>query len=120
MEERETAERPGPRRSLSDCETDALLCDQPLKGVNMAAKIFLNLPVKNLDKSIESFTRLGFTFNAQFTDKIATSMIVSEDIGLPPKWAFRPKSPLSPAPRPASDLRPRGALPFRYSWGEGC
>jgi predicted lactoylglutathione lyase len=46
----------------------------------MATKIFVNLPVKDLDKSIEFFTRLGFTFNPQFTDETATCMIVSEDI----------------------------------------
>ncbi len=46
----------------------------------MATKIFVNLPVKNLNKSIEFFTRLGFSFNAQFTDETATCMIVSEDI----------------------------------------
>jgi uncharacterized protein len=46
----------------------------------MSTKIFVNLPVKNLKKSIEFFTRLGFTFNPQFTDETATCMIVSEDI----------------------------------------
>jgi len=46
----------------------------------MATKIFVNLPVKNLKKSIEFFTKLGFTFNPQFTDETATCMIVSEDI----------------------------------------
>src|SRR5262245_61984236 len=46
----------------------------------MATKIFVNLPVKDLKKSIEFFTKLGFTFNAQFTDETATCMIVSEDI----------------------------------------
>jgi len=46
----------------------------------MATKIFVNLPVKNLNKSIEFFTKLGFTFNPQFTDETATCMIVSEDI----------------------------------------
>ena len=46
----------------------------------MATKIFVNLPVKNLNKSIEFFTRLGFSFNPQFTDETATCMIVSEDI----------------------------------------
>lgn len=46
----------------------------------MATKIFVNLPVKNLKKSIEFFTKLGYTFNAQFTDETATCMIVSEDI----------------------------------------
>ncbi|MBW3586855.1 MAG: hypothetical protein KY448_13725, partial [Cyanobacteria bacterium 0813] len=46
----------------------------------MATKIFMNLPVKNLDRSVEFFTKLGFSFNAEFTDEIATCMVVSEDI----------------------------------------
>ncbi len=46
----------------------------------MATKFFVNLPVKNLNKSIEFFTKLGFCFNAQFTDETATCMIVSEDV----------------------------------------
>jgi predicted lactoylglutathione lyase len=46
----------------------------------MATKIFVNLPVKNLDRSVEFFTQLGFSFNAQFTDETATCMVVSEDI----------------------------------------
>jgi uncharacterized protein len=50
------------------------------KGENMATKIFVNLPVKNLDKSVEFFTKLGFKFEPQFTDETATCMIVSEGI----------------------------------------
>jgi uncharacterized protein len=46
----------------------------------MISKIFVNLPVKNLDKSIAFFTQLGFAFNPQFTDETATCMIVSESI----------------------------------------
>jgi predicted lactoylglutathione lyase len=46
----------------------------------MATKIFVNLPVKNLDHSVAFFTKLGFTFNPQFTNEQATCMIVSEDI----------------------------------------
>ena len=46
----------------------------------MATKIFVNLPVKDLKKSIEFFTKLDFTFNAQFTDETAACMMVSEDI----------------------------------------
>jgi uncharacterized protein len=46
----------------------------------MATKIFVNLPVKSLDKSVEFFTSLGFTFNPNFTDETATCMIVSDDI----------------------------------------
>lgn len=38
----------------------------------MPTKIFVNLPVKDLNKSIELFTKLGFTFNTQFTDENAT------------------------------------------------
>jgi len=46
----------------------------------VATKIFVNLPVKDLNKAIEFFTKLGFSFNPQFTDETATCMIVSEDI----------------------------------------
>jgi uncharacterized protein len=46
----------------------------------MASKIFVNLPVKNLNKSIEFFTKLGFGFNPKFTDETATCMIVTDDI----------------------------------------
>lgn len=46
----------------------------------MATQIFVNLPVKQLDKSIEFFTALGFKFNPQFTNEKATCMIVSDSI----------------------------------------
>jgi len=46
----------------------------------MTTKIVVNLPVKSLNRSVEFFTKLGFTFNPQFTDETATCMIVSEDI----------------------------------------
>ena len=46
----------------------------------MATKIFVNLPVRDLQRSIDFFTKLGFTFNAQFTDATATCMVVSENI----------------------------------------
>lgn len=46
----------------------------------MSRKIFVNLPVKNLKQSIDFFTKLGFSFNPQFTDETATCMIVSDDI----------------------------------------
>jgi uncharacterized protein len=46
----------------------------------MANKIFVNLPVKNLNRSVEFFTKLGFSFDKQFTDETATCMIVSENI----------------------------------------
>ena len=46
----------------------------------MGTKIFVNLPVKDLSKSIEFFTKLGYKFNKQFTSENATSMIIGGDI----------------------------------------
>lgn len=45
-----------------------------------ADKIFVNLPVKDLDKSIAFFSAIGFDFNPQFTNENATCMIISEHI----------------------------------------
>jgi predicted lactoylglutathione lyase len=42
-------------------------------------KLFVNIPVANLQRSIEFFEALGFTFNPQFTDATATCMLVGED-----------------------------------------
>lgn len=44
----------------------------------MPAQIFVNLPVKNLQRSVEFFTALGYTFNPQFTDENATCMIIDD------------------------------------------
>jgi uncharacterized protein len=68
----------------------------------MATKIFVNLPVADLPKSIEFFTRLGYSFNQQFTDETATCMIVAEDIYvmLLTQEKFR-----SFTPHPISDAR---------------
>jgi hypothetical protein len=46
----------------------------------MASQIFVNLPVKDLARSVEFFTKLGYTFDPRFTDANATSMIVGENI----------------------------------------
>jgi len=46
----------------------------------MTKQIFVNLPVKDLNKTIEFFAELGFTFNPQFTDDNATCMIIDENI----------------------------------------
>jgi uncharacterized protein len=46
----------------------------------MTTKIFVNLPVKDLNQTIGFFTKLGFRFDPQFTDVNATCMIVNEDI----------------------------------------
>jgi predicted lactoylglutathione lyase len=46
----------------------------------MATQIFVNLPVKALDRSVQFFTKLGFSFNPDFTDDKATCMVVGEHI----------------------------------------
>lgn len=45
----------------------------------LTRKLFTNLPVKDLDKTIKFFTHIGFTFNPQFTDENATCMIIGND-----------------------------------------
>jgi predicted lactoylglutathione lyase len=42
-------------------------------------KLFVNIPVSDLQRSIDFFETLGFTFNTQFTDATATCMLVGED-----------------------------------------
>jgi uncharacterized protein len=46
----------------------------------MSTQIFVNLPVKDLNKSVEFFTKLGYQFNPKFTDENATCMIVADNI----------------------------------------
>jgi predicted lactoylglutathione lyase len=46
----------------------------------MATNIFINLPVRDLQKSIQFFSHLGYSFNQHYTDESATCMIVAENI----------------------------------------
>jgi predicted lactoylglutathione lyase len=46
----------------------------------MTTKIFVNLPVKDLNKSMAFFKTLGWTFNPQFTDDTAACLVISDDI----------------------------------------
>jgi predicted lactoylglutathione lyase len=43
-------------------------------------QIFVNLPVKDLKRSVAFFTSLGYSFNPQFTDENATCMILGENL----------------------------------------
>ena len=45
----------------------------------MSRKIFVNLPIKNMEKSQAFFKSLGFSFNPQFTNDQGACMVVSED-----------------------------------------
>src|SRR5262245_17780365 len=42
-------------------------------------KIFVNLAVRDLKKSMAFFTALGFEFNPNFTDEKAACMVVNDD-----------------------------------------
>lgn len=46
----------------------------------MATSIFVNLPVKDLEKSKQFFSKLGYTFNQQFTDEKAACIVISDTI----------------------------------------
>ena len=46
----------------------------------MANEIFVNLPVKDLKRTMEFFGRLNFKFNPQFSDQNAACMMVSREI----------------------------------------
>lgn len=47
---------------------------------NMATKVFINLPVKDLNRSKLFFEDIGFHFNPQFTDANVTCMMISNGI----------------------------------------
>lgn len=46
----------------------------------MVKQIFVNLPVKNLQKTKEFWGKLGFTFNPQFTDEKGAALVLGENI----------------------------------------
>ncbi|WP_030715555.1 VOC family protein [Streptomyces sp. NRRL S-237] len=45
-----------------------------------ATMIFVNLPVKDLEASKTFWSKLGYSFNAQFTDENCASMVISDTI----------------------------------------
>jgi predicted lactoylglutathione lyase len=46
----------------------------------MPTRIFVNLPVRSLARSVAFFEHLGYRFDPQFTDDNATCMIVGDNI----------------------------------------
>ncbi|NEU08389.1 glyoxalase/bleomycin resistance/extradiol dioxygenase family protein [Flavihumibacter sp. R14] len=46
----------------------------------MAKKIFINLPVADLQRALTFYTAIGFTNNPQFTDETAACMVLTEEI----------------------------------------
>ena len=45
----------------------------------MSRQIFVNLPIKNMEKSQAFFKSLGFSFNPRFTNEQGACMVISED-----------------------------------------
>jgi uncharacterized protein len=48
----------------------------------MPRKIFINLPIKNMERSKAFFSSLGFTFNPQFTNEQGACLVISDDISV--------------------------------------
>ena len=46
----------------------------------MATKIYVNLPVKDLQRSVRFFKAMGFGFDPQLSDETAACMMISDDI----------------------------------------
>lgn len=46
----------------------------------MSKQVFINLPVKDLKKSMDFYEAIGFTNNPQFTDETAACMVWSDAI----------------------------------------
>jgi uncharacterized protein len=66
----------------------------------MPRMIFVNLPVKDLPKSMALYTALGFTNNPHFTDETAACMVWSEAINVMllthDKWRQFTSRPIPP------------------------
>jgi predicted lactoylglutathione lyase len=48
----------------------------------MSTQIFVNLPVKDLSRSIDFWTKVGYTFNQQFTDENAGALVIDDESGI--------------------------------------
>jgi uncharacterized protein len=75
-------------------------------------KLFVNIPVRDLQRSIEFFEALGFTFNTQFTDATATCMLVGEDAYF---MLLTPEKFRGFSKRPVGDPRTETSALFSFS-----
>ena len=51
-------------------------------NIYMVTKVFINLPVKDLAASMDFFSKLGFSFNEQFTNEQAACLQVSDTVSV--------------------------------------
>ncbi|RZA21960.1 MAG: glyoxalase/bleomycin resistance/extradiol dioxygenase family protein [Lysobacteraceae bacterium] len=74
----------------------------------MPRNLYVNLPVKDLERSIDFFAALGFSFNPKFTDENATCMIVNDSTSVmllvESYFATFTKKPVSDARRATETL----------------
>jgi len=67
----------------------------------MPRNLYVNLPVKDLERTVDFFAALGFAFNPKFTDENATCMIVNDSTSVmllvEPYFATFTKKPVSDA-----------------------
>ena len=64
---------------MSSTQAPAPTIRNPGNKPATSRKLFVNIPVADVQRSIDFFEGLGFTFNAQFTDAGGTAMLVGED-----------------------------------------
>jgi len=48
----------------------------------MPRKLYVTLPVKDLERSVDFFAALGFSFNPAFTDENAACIVINEHTGV--------------------------------------
>jgi hypothetical protein len=51
-----------------------------VKDIAMHQQIYVNLPVKNIERTKTFFANLGFTFNPQFSNESALCMVIGNNI----------------------------------------
>ncbi len=59
--------------------TNATQTQQKKTAGPISRKVFVNLAVSDLKRSMDFFSKLGFTFNPKFTDENAACMILSDE-----------------------------------------
>lgn len=64
---------------MSMTETAAPTIRNAATKPTISRKLFVNIPVRDVQRSIDFFETLGFAFNTQFTDATGTCMLVGED-----------------------------------------
>ena len=75
------AERPSDEARVSDRSSWATPLETEegtMASYGNGRMMFVNLAVEDLGRSVDFFTRLGFTFDERFTDDTATAMVVNE------------------------------------------